>query len=84
MNGYSLFDVRFFYKVYDNSIYGLSPDELNAKPELFILNHTFQSSTSIHPGINRFGLNACLMFWVCMCKASMGKLGYKSVRIIRF
>ena len=33
--------------------------------------------------MNKFFLNASLMFWVCE-RLQMGKLGYKSVPIIRF
>ena len=58
-----------------------SPDELNAKPDDFFW-ITHSQEARVHLGVNKFWFNVCLSFFVCVY-FKIGKLGYKSVRIIR-
>ena len=56
---------RFCCPLYYNLIFGASLDELNTKPDnLFQI--TQSQVVQAHPGINKFCLNVCLMFWVCV------------------
>ena len=47
----------------NNSVFGLSPDELDAKPDDF--SETHSQEEQVHHSIDEFCSNACFMFWEC-------------------
>ena len=49
----------------NNSVFGLSPDELDAKPD----------EEQVHHSIDEFCPNACFMFWECRSYKSVISAG---------
>ena len=60
-----IYPVWLHYFVCYNSIFGESPDDLNGKPhDIFWVTHS--QVVQVYPDINKFSVNACLRFWVCV------------------
>ena len=71
-----------FCSIYHNSLFGVSPDELNAKlHDFFWIAHSQEVKVLRHPGINEI----CVfdVMGTAMCTVLMGKLSYISVSTIR-
>ena len=73
--------VRWHFSICYNSIFGISPDDLSAKPDDFLWITHCQVYRYTPVWINSTYMHICVSG---VCRVLMGKLVYKSVRIIRF